>query len=62
MKKLFITFVFVLLATVLFAQQTAVYPAHWWTGMKNGNLQLMLHGSNIADNSFTINYPGVKLV
>ena len=62
MKKLLIPFVFLLQVTVLFAQETAVYPTHWWTGMKNKNLQLMLHGPNIAQNTFSISYPGVTLV
>ncbi len=40
-----------------------VYPTHWWVGMKNNKLQLMLHGENIG--MFThvsINYPGVKVM
>lgn len=39
-----------------------VYPAHWWGGMKNPKLQLMLHGSNIGQNSFSINQEDIKLV
>jgi neopullulanase len=39
-----------------------VYPTNWWVGMKNPKLQLMVRGANIAENTFTINYPGVKLV
>jgi len=30
------------------AQNIEVYPAHWWVGMKNPNLQIMLHAENIA--------------
>jgi glycosidase len=26
-----------------------VYPTHWWVGMKNPNLQLMIHGKNIKE-------------
>jgi len=65
MKKLLFSFVFLLQVSLLLAQQgkiNGVYPTHWWTGMKNGNLQLMLHGPDIASNDFTLNYPGVKLV
>ncbi|MCU7551555.1 glycoside hydrolase family 13 protein [Chitinophagaceae bacterium LB-8] len=39
-----------------------IYPSNWWVGMKNPKVQLMVHGSNISENTFTINYPGVKLV
>src|SRR5687767_4998645 len=39
-----------------------VYPAHWWAGMKNPKLQVMLHGANVAENNFSIRYPGVQLV
>lgn len=31
------------------AQQIDVYPNHWWVGMKNPNLQIMVHGENIAN-------------
>ena len=38
------------------------YPTCWWVGMKNPKLQLMIHGSKIADASgISINYPGIKL-
>ena len=40
----------------------AIYPAHWWVGMKNKNLQLMLWGANIQENTITVSYPGVTLV
>jgi hypothetical protein len=39
-----------------------VDPANWWVGMKNPKLQLMLHGANIAENTFSINYHGINLV
>ncbi len=39
-----------------------VYPTHWWVGMKNPKLQLILHGENAGlFNKVTINYPGVKV-
>ncbi len=39
-----------------------VYPTHWWVGMKNPKMQLILHGENIGlFNKVTINYPGVKV-
>jgi glycosidase len=42
-----------------------VYPTNWWIGMKNPNVQLMLHGVGIGKGSTpvaTINYTGVKVV
>lgn len=39
-----------------------VYPSHWWVGMKNPKLQVMLRGANIQENTFTVKYPGVQLV
>jgi neopullulanase len=39
-----------------------IYPTHWWVGMKNPNLQLMVHGVNVRPVKFTVSYPGVKLL
>ena len=60
-------FVFCFLATALCLsvaaqKDVAVYPTHWWTGMKNPKLQLMVRGENIARaKSIGINYPGLKI-
>ena len=38
------------------------YPTNWWTGMKWNKVQIMIHGQGIGDaDTYTINYPGVKL-
>jgi neopullulanase len=34
-------------------------PLNWWVGMKNKNLQLMIHGKKVAEADIKINYPGV---
>ncbi len=40
-----------------------VYPTHWFTGMKNTNVQLMMYGENIGlFTKVTINHPGVRVV
>ena len=39
-----------------------IYPTHWWVGMKNPNVQLMVHGANVRPVRFSISYPGVRLV
>lgn len=45
------------------AQTTAIntYPTHWWVGMKNPAVQVMLHGQNIGNGNYTVSYPGVTL-
>ena len=65
MKKILFFFLLLQTSLAILAQEykiDGVYPTHWWVGMKNTKLQLMLHGANISENSFSINYPGVKLV
>jgi glycosidase len=42
--------------------QPALYPTNWWVGMKNKNLQILVHQKNIAQyKSITCTYPGVVL-
>jgi neopullulanase len=65
MKRIFSFLILFALSATAIAQNAAlmgIYPTNWWVGMKNPNLQLMLHGEKIAEKSFSINYPGVKLV
>lgn len=39
-----------------------VYPSHWWVGMKNQNLQLILHGKDIGHfKTVTIIHAGVSV-
>jgi len=48
------TLVVVLLACIslyVSAQEVEVYPPHWWIGMKNPHLQLMLHQKDIGLNA-----------
>ncbi len=45
----------------LFAQIQHIDPPFWWAGMKNPDLQVMIHGDNIADYKVTAKYPGLKL-
>jgi len=39
-----------------------VDPPHWWAGMKNPRLQLMLYGPGIAGAQVRLKHPGVRLV
>jgi len=66
MRKYFLIFYFLFLISYLCIAQTELYkcyPSNWWVGMKNPNLQLMLHGKNIADIIPAMKLPpqGVKL-
>lgn len=64
MKVLYIhLFWLLLLSTHSIAQQTSVYPPHWWTGMKHSSIQLMVYGKAIGKDKpeVTINYPGVTI-
>src|SRR5688500_8532604 len=64
MKKILQLIVLLQLAIPVLAEEykvDGIYPSHWWAGMKNPKLQVMLHGANINENSFSIIYPGVQL-
>ncbi len=36
-------------------------PPHWWVGMKNSSLQLQVHGRDVRQSDFTVDYPGVAV-
>ena len=36
-------------------------PPCWWVGMKNTELQIMVHGPEISKSQVEIKYPGVKI-
>jgi hypothetical protein len=51
-----------LFSIVSHAQDYECYPTHWFTGMKNTSLQVMVHSQGIGNaNGYTLNYPGVTL-
>lgn len=45
-----------------YPQADRIEPPFWWTGMNNPSLQLMIHGTDIADYRISIDYNGVSLV
>jgi glycosidase len=63
MKKLTVLLLACLSFTISFAQNDLeVYPNHWWVGMKNPKLQIMIHQNQIGDQRFVLKpYAGVKL-
>ena len=64
MKKLFCFYMLILVFGFAKADEVPIvstYPTHWWVGMKNQKLQIMLRGAGIQNSTISINYPGVKL-
>lgn len=56
-------FIFLLFSNLLIAQSVSeVYPSHWWVGMKNPQLQLLVYGKGIGTTKqVRFSYTGVKL-
>ena len=52
---------FCILQISAFSQIQHVEPLNWWVGMKNPNVQLMIHGSEVGLSTPSINYPGVSI-
>ncbi len=47
MKYIFFLSAFIIISFAAYTQdEINVYPTHWWTGMKNNKLQLMIHSTN----------------
>ncbi|MCW3106939.1 MAG: alpha-amylase [Segetibacter sp.] len=62
MKKIIVLLAAICSSVLLFAQGIEVYPTHWWAGMKNPKLQLMIHAPNIGNESaVTLKFPGVTV-
>ncbi|MGQ0739415.1 MAG: glycoside hydrolase family 13 protein [Bacteroidota bacterium] len=63
MKKYFPLILLCFSANVFAIDMQGVYPAHWWVGMKNQNLQLMIHRDRVANEKVSmLPYTGVKLL
>jgi len=62
MLKKSILLLFSVLALNLTAQIERVEPAFWWVGMKNPQLQLLIHGTEICNRKVEIQYPGIKIL
>ena len=62
MRKLNIFIIFIAFSISTFALNVdRVEPMNWWMGMKNPNLQLLIHGNNVSQYQVSIKYPGVKV-
>ncbi|GAA3922811.1 glycoside hydrolase family 13 protein [Hymenobacter algoricola] len=67
MKQRYFSLLLALLLPLLAAAQpapaiTRINPTNWWVGMKNPGLQLLVYGPQAGTLTYTITYPGVKLV
>ena len=61
-KKIFFAAAMLAFCYSVTAQQSfKCYPTNWFTGMKWNQVQLMLHGKDIAAGNISISYPGVTL-
>ena len=66
MKQFCLSFLLSLsMAGSLFAQNAQIQrvnPTNWWVGMKNPAVQLLVYGPNAGTLTYSVNYPGVKLL
>lgn len=60
-QKLTISLFILFNSFIGFSQVDHVEPLNWWVGMKNPNLQLLIHGNKIGEATPVINYPGVTI-
>jgi glycosidase len=52
-----------LLFSIPVIAQINIYPTHWWVGMKDPSLQLMIHKKDIGKGTLKMSpYPGVQVV
>ena len=62
MRKLYLFIICIAFSVSTFALNIdRVEPMFWWVGMKNHNVQLMVHGQEISVSEISLNYPGVKI-
>jgi glycosidase len=60
LRILYIITLFVSSISAFAGTQLNVYPTHWWVGMKNPKLQLMVHADHdLPAKKVSINHPGI---
>ncbi|MFH0733117.1 MAG: glycoside hydrolase family 13 protein [bacterium] len=60
-KYIFIVLFLISSAIISQTQISNIEPPYWWAGMKDCNLQILLHGINLSDYTPELNYEGVKI-
>lgn len=62
MKKIFLCLFFCSALKSFGADPVVVYPTHWWVGMKNSNLSLLLKGEGVGSiQAVSTSYPGISI-
>ncbi|MBN2892126.1 MAG: glycoside hydrolase family 13 protein [Bacteroidales bacterium] len=62
MKRILFTLIVIAASTFIsLSQNFTVEPPNWWVGMNDPNLQLMVHGENIAETSVIIESENIKI-
>ncbi len=64
MKYIKILLFFIVFLTVIHVQlvaQYSIYPSHWWVGMKNNTVQLMIHGQQDLHDKIALKQSGIKI-
>ncbi len=56
-----LVFISLLITPGISAQIQHLEPPFWWAGMKNPNLQLMVHGKDISKHTVELSYDGVSI-
>lgn len=51
-----------LLYSESYAQLHHVEPPHWWIGMNNSKLQLLVHGEGVGEMKASLSYEGVSII
>ena len=60
-KNLFSLLASLFITAVSFSQ--TIYPSHWWTGMKDPSLQLIIHREGIGQEKLSLlPFAGVRMV
>jgi glycosidase len=63
MFKIILKAVICLMLSMPVIAQTNIYPTHWWVGMKDPSLQLMVHKKDVGTATVKMNsYAGVTMV
>jgi glycosidase len=60
-KFIILTVLLHFISIITMSQIDRIEPPFWWAGMKNPDLQLMVHGKNIADTRAIISHEGVEM-
>lgn len=60
-SKLITGLSFLFFCSIVIAQPPRIEPMDWWTGMKNQELQLLVHADKIGETTASLNYPGVVI-